>query len=124
MTTYRELQEQAEKLLADAQQRAQQLLGEAESIRVKERQDNLELARSLIKEYGYTAKELGMGGSGGGGGVSSAKGRQSRSKAAQAQKVVKYRGPNGETWGGGRGRKPGWVQALLAQGKDLEQYRV
>src|SRR3954471_17619735 len=118
MPTYRELQDQAEKLLADAQQRAQQLLGEAEQIRVKERQDNLELVRTLIKEYGYTARELGIGGPGSAG--TPAKGRASRSNAAKAAKTVKYRGPNGETWGGGRGRKPGWVQALLAQGKDLE----
>lgn len=37
---------------------------------------------------------------------------------------VKYRGPNGETWGGGRGRKPAWIQALLDAGESLEKYRV
>jgi DNA-binding protein H-NS len=34
---------------------------------------------------------------------------------------VKYRGPNGEVWGGGLGRKPDWVNAL---GADIEKYRV
>ena len=38
--------------------------------------------------------------------------------------VVKYRGPNGETWSGGRGRKPAWVQAILDAGGDIEKYRV
>ena len=37
---------------------------------------------------------------------------------------VKYRGPNGETWSGGRGRKPGWVQAILDAGGDIEKYHV
>lgn len=37
---------------------------------------------------------------------------------------VKYRGPNGETWGGGRGRKPGWVQAIVDAGGDIEKYKV
>jgi DNA-binding protein H-NS len=49
-------------------------------------------------------------------------------KAAKAAKTVpaapKYLGPNGETWGGGRGKRPQWVNAALAAGVDLEKYRV
>jgi DNA-binding protein H-NS len=37
---------------------------------------------------------------------------------------VKYRGPNGETWGGGRGRKPRWVQEALKAGKKIEDFAV
>lgn len=37
---------------------------------------------------------------------------------------VKYRGPNGQTWSGGRGRKPAWIQALLDAKEDIEKYRV
>ena len=37
---------------------------------------------------------------------------------------AKYRGPNGETWAGGLGRKPEWVRAVLAAGKSLEDYRI
>ena len=49
-------------------------------------------------------------------------------KSAKAAKTVpaapKFRGPNGETWGGGRGKRPQWVNAALAAGVDLEKYRV
>jgi len=37
---------------------------------------------------------------------------------------AKYRGPNGETWGGGRGRKPAWVQAILDAGGNIEKFKV
>ena len=49
-------------------------------------------------------------------------------KAVKSAKAVpaapKFRGPNGETWGGGRGKRPQWVNAALAAGVDLETYRV
>lgn len=35
----------------------------------------------------------------------------------------KYRGPNGEEWTG-RGRMPKWLQALEAEGKIREDFRV
>jgi DNA-binding protein H-NS len=37
---------------------------------------------------------------------------------------VKYRGPNGETWSGGRGRKPQWVMQALKEGRDIEEFAV
>ncbi|MBV8520839.1 MAG: H-NS histone family protein [Acetobacteraceae bacterium] len=36
---------------------------------------------------------------------------------------VKYRGPNSETWSG-RGREPRWLQALQAEGRKREEFRV
>jgi DNA-binding protein H-NS len=36
---------------------------------------------------------------------------------------VKYRGPNGEEWSG-RGRLPKWLQAMEAEGKNRESFRV
>ena len=39
--------------------------------------------------------------------------------------IVKYRNPNNQAEGwAGRGRKPKWVEELLAQGKDLEDFAV
>jgi DNA-binding protein H-NS len=38
--------------------------------------------------------------------------------------AVQYQGPNGETWGGGRGKRPNWVNAILAAGGDIEDYRL
>ena len=47
-------------------------------------------------------------------------------KATKAKEPIEvtYRGPNGETWGGGRGRKPAWVQAILDAGGDIEKFKV
>jgi DNA-binding protein H-NS len=51
---------------------------------------------------------------------------QGRAKPAKsaAGAVVKYRGPNGETWGGGRGRKPRWVAQALKEGRNIEEFAV
>lgn len=35
----------------------------------------------------------------------------------------KYRGPNGETWAG-RGARPKWLDALLAHGRSLDEFRI
>ena len=45
-------------------------------------------------------------------------------KAERAPAPVKYRGPNaGDTWSG-RGREPGWLKALVAEGHPKDEYRV
>ena len=53
--------------------------------------------------------------------------RKPRSEGVKAERApvpVKFRGPNpGDTWSG-RGREPGWLKALVAQGHSREQYRV
>lgn len=103
MATYLELKEQAEKLLA-----------EAERMREQEVADAIADVRRKIELYGLTAADLGFARSGPGGG-----GRKP-AKAAP----VKYRGPNGETWSGGRGRKPQWVTQALQEGRDIEEFAV
>jgi DNA-binding protein H-NS len=70
--------------------------------------------KAKIKEFGLSASDLGLS--------AAAAGRKTRT--AKVPGVVKYRGPNGETWAGGLGRKPEWVRALLAEGKDIEGFRV
>jgi len=35
-----------------------------------------------------------------------------------------YRGPNGELWRSGPGRKPGWVNQILASDGDLSAFEV
>lgn len=40
------------------------------------------------------------------------------------QKIAaKFKGPNGEMWGG-RGRKPNWVIKALDEGKTLDDFRI
>lgn len=36
----------------------------------------------------------------------------------------RYRGPNGQTWGGGSGRKPDWVREIEAKGESLDKYLI
>ena len=102
MATYLELKEQAEKLLA-----------EAERVREQEIADTIADIKRKIALYGLTAADLGFAKSGPG-----------NSRPKSKQPVVKYRGPNGETWSGGRGRKPQWVVQALQPGKSLEELAV
>lgn len=49
--------------------------------------------------------------------------KPSVSKKPTAEKTIKYR--DGEnTWSGGRGRKPLWVQAIIEAGEDIEKYKI
>jgi DNA-binding protein H-NS len=46
-------------------------------------------------------------------------------EAAKPPAEAKYRNPKtGETWSGGRGRKPAWVIAAGAAGIDIETYLI
>lgn len=45
-------------------------------------------------------------------------------KAKKAHPVIKYRKSASETWGGGKGPKPKWVKAILAEGGDMAIYLV
>src|SRR5690606_41741420 len=98
MATYLELKEQAEKLLAEAGKMREK--GIAETISdIKEK----------IRAYGLTAEDLGLARA------------PSRGPRAKASAPARYRGPNGESWSGGRGRKPQWVADVLRQGRKLEE---
>lgn len=105
MASYLELKAQAEKLMA-----------EAEAMRQKELDDAIADIKAKMKAYGITARDLGLQGN-------AATGPR-RATRGSANKVVKYRGPNGETWSGGRGRKPEWVMRALKEGKNIEEFAV
>jgi DNA-binding protein H-NS len=100
MATYLELKQKAERLMA-----------EAEQMRQKEIDDVIAEIREKMKAYGLTAQDIGGSAA-------------SRKRSSGGAKTVKYRGPNGETWSGGRGRKPRWVTEALAKGKKIEDFAV
>ena len=102
MATYLELKQRAEKLME-----------EAEQMRQKEISDVIADIREKMKTYGITLQDIGGGSSG-----------AKRSSRGGSKAAVKYRGPNGETWSGGRGRKPRWVQEALKAGKKIEDFAV
>jgi DNA-binding protein H-NS len=103
MATYIELMEQAEKLLAQAEQ-----------LREKELKEVIADIRRKVETYGLSAQDLGF----------TASEPSKKKRAAKPVPRVKYRGPNGQTWSGGRGRRPQWVADALAKGKKLEDFAV
>ena len=103
MATYIELKNQGEALLA-----------EAELVRKKEIAEVIQRIKAQMKEYGVTLADLGASNSG----------VQRKAAKTKSTAPAKYRGPNGELWAGGLGRKPEWVRALLAEGKSIEDYLI
>lgn len=89
-------------------QEAQKLMKQAEDARSEQRQKVIRDIREMMKAHGLSVEELGGNGR-----------RPSRSKNAP-----KYKGPNGELWSGGPGRRPDWVREVLAKNGDIEQYRI
>jgi len=90
---------------------AQALMAQAEQVRKQELADVIAEIKAKMKEYGITLEDLG---------ASSAR----KSPAVKAKSAAKYRGPNGELWSGGPGRKPDWVKNVLASGQSIEQFRI
>lgn len=95
MATYLELKEQAARLMA-----------EAEEMRRIEVTAVITDIRQKMQAYGLTTQDLGL---------------VTKNKAASPSSTVKYRGPNGETWVGGRGRKPDWILEAIKAGKDINK---
>lgn len=92
-----------------------QLRKQAEELRNHERAGVVEELRRKVVEYGISAADLKLTG----------RGPAKRASAAPAAKAAaKYRGPAGETWSGGRGRKPRWVTEALASGKSLSEFEI
>ncbi|MDP3252468.1 MAG: H-NS histone family protein [Hydrogenophaga sp.] len=102
MATYSELMAQAQNLMAQAEQaRKNEISSVIADIKAK------------MKQFGITAADLGASTGGG------KKAGKSKSGAP-----AKYRGPNGELWAGGPGRKPEWVRTVIASGKSLDSYLI
>lgn len=102
MATYIELKAQAEALLAQAELARKQELSEV-----------IQDIKAKMKQYGLTVADLG-----------SAAPSQRKTGKSKSAAPAKYRGPNGELWAGGLGRKPEWVRALVAEGKSIDDYLI
>lgn len=89
--------------------------------------DEVKAIKAKIKELGLKPRDLFSAAvlSGEGDAAPMSMGEKiAKASKSKEPAEVKYRGPNGETWGGGRGRKPGWVQAIVDAGGDIEKYKV
>ncbi len=103
MSSYVELKAKGEAMLA-----------EAELLRKQEMSSVVQEIKAKMKEFGITVEDLG--------GSSALSVRKSAKVKSNAP--AKYRGPNGELWAGGLGRKPEWVRAVLAQGGNMDIYLI
>ena len=103
MTTYAELKAQADALNA-----------RAEIARKQEIAEVVQRIKADMKEYGITVLDIG-------GHVITGKSKAAKTKSTAP---AKYRGPNGELWAGGLGRRPEWVRQVLAAGGTLDAYAI
>lgn len=95
------------------EEEAARLLKQAEELRIQERSAAIADIQATIEKYGITAADLNL---------SAPKSKSNNGSALPAP--AKYRGPNGELWGGGRGRKPDWVREVIKAGKSLEDFAI
>lgn len=93
--------------------KADELFRQAEEVRHAEMAGVVAEIREKMLTYNLTLEDIG--------GKPAAK---RGARASAEEKVIRYRGPNGETWSGGLGRKPEWIRQLIAANQDIEQYRV
>lgn len=84
---------------------------QAEDFRNQERAGVIDEIRKKIAEYGLTAADLKLS-------------SRAQARSIKSSTMAKYRGPAGETWSGGRGRKPRWIAQALAEGKSLSEFEI
>ena len=119
-------QAQLEKLEAEHAKRIaalQDIEAQLSALRAANRDAKRAELKKQIADYGFTAADL----------FEQPKPKRkprtaSKAKDGDAAKPApeaNYRNPTtGETWGGGRGRKPAWVVEATAKGIDIETFRI
>ena len=89
-----------------------ELQGKYKVLLDNKRADALQATRQAVRQYGFTASELGLSGSG-------------ATKKTSSPKEPKYANPANpeQTWVGG-GASPKWVKAHIETGGTLEQLLI
>lgn len=94
------------------EQQIADLLIQKQKILTEKRAEALKEVKNIIVRYGFSAGELGL--------------QRKKMGATDKPKVAaKYVNPENanETWTG-RGKKPNWVERVLAQGRHLEDLHI
>lgn len=106
------MSDQLNQLDAQIQALQQQKQALLESMRA----DALASTRNTVRQFGFTAQELG---------IASSNSPNSR-REVSTLRVAKYRNPANpeQTWAGGKGAKPKWVRAHLEAGGTLDQLLI
>jgi DNA-binding protein H-NS len=116
------------KTLDQIQQQIAKLQKEADAIKAKEVSGVVERIKDAIAHYGLTVEDLFGRSVGGRKAASKDRVRLKKSTAKKAttkgsRVPVKYRDDAGNTWTG-RGNKPRWLVAAIANGKTVEDFAV
>ena len=131
--------------LVEIQGQIEKLQKQADEIRIKEFDKTVQDILARMSAFGITLKDLqgpksgfksGRSGGKSSGTGKRAAGRRALSTAPSAKArakvpsaragiavAAKFRGPNGESWTG-RGLMPRWLTALVAQGRQKEEFAI
>ncbi len=112
MSSVQDLVRQRDELARQQQELNQQI----EAARRSERAGVIAQIKALMAEHGVTVAELGSS--------KPVRGSAKATGSAGGKVAPKYRHPDsGETWSG-RGLKPKWLQAEIAGGKSLDDFKL
>lgn len=103
----------AQKSYAQIHKQIEALQREANELRAQEVAGVVARIKEAISHYGLTAQQLGYG--------ASPKGAKTKGHEVGGAGAVAYSDGLGNTWGG-RGPRPQWLKAALADGKLLEEF--
>lgn len=84
----------------------------------KAKQEAVDTVNAIIKTFDLKDSDLSFGSR-----TKSAQAPEKVKKAVRAKVAPKYRNEKGETWTG-RGKKPRWLTAALADGAKLEDFLI
>lgn len=102
-----------QRALADLEERAR----EVERLRKEEIAQVVDDIKNKMRLYNLTIKDLGYDFPVGG------DTKDRGTKDGRSSVVPKYRGPNGEEWAG-RGKTPGWLTKLIAEGRSIDEFLI
>ena len=95
-----------------------ELTRQADEIKAQEKSNVIAELRQKIELYSITARDLRLD-------IPSEPYRERRRAGMGGEKPVpKYTDGQGNYWAGGRGRKPAWVQEIINNGGNIEDYRI
>jgi DNA-binding protein H-NS len=104
--------------LEEIQAQIAELTRQAEEIRNQQKSNVIAEIREKIALYRITARDLRLD-------IPSEPDEERQgSGKGRGKAAPKYRDENGNTWAGGRGKKPQWVLNILSSGGNIEDYRI
>jgi DNA-binding protein H-NS len=116
--------------LIDIQGQIEKLQKQASDIRSREFDKTVQEILVTMQAFGISIKDLQSAGSKAAKSRAASSTKRGRTKTAKTARsgagstvAAKFRGPNGETWSG-RGLMPRWMAALVAEGRQKEDFAI